>query len=104
MSLLTELAVVLVLRTHLPCWKSRPSWLLIVSTAAVAGLAICLPYLGPVARAFSFVPLPLSLLLAGLAIVALYICATEFGKQRFYRRVVGGKGGSDSRDTSMPSR
>ncbi len=88
-SLLTQLAVVLVLRTHLPCWQSRPSPLLMMSTAVVAALAIGLPYLGIVARAFGFVPLPWPLLLSGLVIVALYICATELGKQWFYRRAEG---------------
>jgi P-type Mg2+ transporter len=93
-SVLTQLAVVLVLRTHLPSWQSRPSRLLIVSTVAIAGLAISLPYLGLVARAFGFVPPPLPLLLAAIAIVVLYVGATELGKQRFYRRGALGKGGA----------
>jgi Mg2+-importing ATPase len=85
-SLLTELAVVLVLRTRLPFWQSRPSRLLLVATIAVAGLAIALPYLGSLSHAFGFVPLPLPLVLSGVAIVALFICATEAGKRWFYRR------------------
>ena len=85
-SLLTELAVVLVLRTHHPCWRSRPSRLLLASTATVAVLAVGLPYLGPVARVFGLAPLPLHLLLGGLAIVALYVCATEVAKWWFYAR------------------
>jgi len=85
-SLLTELAVVLVLRTHLPCWKSYPSRLLLISTGVVAAVAILLPYLGALSRAFNFVPLPLPVLICGLAIVALYISATEAAKPWFYAR------------------
>tara|TARA_R110001599_G_scaffold81500_2_gene219883 strand:+ start:1521 stop:4076 length:2556 start_codon:yes stop_codon:yes gene_type:complete len=83
-SLLTELAVVLVLRTHLPCWKSRPGKLLLVSTGMVAIAAFTLPFTGPVAGLFGFVVLPLNLLLAGIAILAAYIVATEWAKRRFY--------------------
>ena len=103
-SVLTQLAALLVLRTRLPCWKSRPSTLLIVSTVMIAAVAISLPYLGSVARAFGFVPPPLPLLLSGFVIVMLYICATELGKQRFYRKMTGGKGIDAGRDASMPSR
>ncbi len=85
-SLLTELAVVLVLRTHLPCWRSRPSRLLVVSTIAVGVIAVALPYLAFVARPFGFEPLPAEILLAGFAIVILYVCATEVAKRWFYAR------------------
>lgn len=83
-SLLTELAVVLVLRTHLPCWKSRPGNLLLVSTGVVAIAAFTLPFMGSVAGLFGFVALPLNLLLAGIAIVAAYIVATEVAKLKFF--------------------
>lgn len=85
-SLLTELAVVLVLRTHLPCWKSRPSRPLLISTLLVTGIAVSLPYVAVVSRAFGFVPLPFDLLLVGLTIVLLYIVATEAAKLRYYAR------------------
>ena len=85
-SLLTELAVMLVLRTHLPCWRSRPSRLLLASTILVGALALALPYMGVAARTFGFVPLPPHLLLAGLAIVALYVLATEVAKWWFYAK------------------
>jgi Mg2+-importing ATPase len=84
-SLLTELAVVLVLRTHLPSWRSNPSRLLFFSTLVVAVIAIALPYTGPLARIFGFVPLPLPLLLGMLAIALGYILATEAAKPWFYR-------------------
>lgn len=83
-SLLTELAVVLVLRTRMPCWQSRPGRLLWASTATIALLAIALPSLGSISTAFGFMPLPPHLLGIGLAIVAAYVCATELAKCRFY--------------------
>jgi Mg2+-importing ATPase len=85
-SLLTELAVVLVLRTEGPVFRSRPSGLLLWSTVAVAVLAVALPWLGPLAAGFGFVPLPLPVLTAGLAVVAAYVLATEAAKAWFFRR------------------
>ena len=82
-SLLTELVVVLVMRTERPAWRSRPGRLLVASTAGVAILAVLLPYL-PMARVLGFVPLPGGLLAAVLAITLLYAAATEVAKRRFY--------------------
>jgi Mg2+-importing ATPase len=83
-SLLTEVAVVLVLRTQLPCFRSRPSRLLMTSTLVVGILALTLPFLPPVARAFDFVPLPWPLFVAAVFIVLLYVAATELIKRQFY--------------------
>jgi Mg2+-importing ATPase len=83
-SLLTELAVVLVLRTQGPAWRSRPSALLLASTLAVAALALALPYVAPLAGAFAFVPLPWPVLAGLLAVVAGYLGATELVKTRKY--------------------
>jgi Mg2+-importing ATPase len=84
-SLLTEIAVVLVLRTRLAAWRSRPSALLLWITLAVGAVAVALPYAGPLAAAFGFVALPATLMLAALAIVAAYVAATEATKHAFYR-------------------
>ena len=45
-SLLTELAVVMVLRTQGPAWKSRPGRLLVLATVGIGLLAVAAPYLG----------------------------------------------------------
>ena len=87
-SLLTELAVLMVLRTHRPAWRSRPSTLLWASAAAVAVLALLLPYAGATARLFGLVPLPAALLGSLLGVVLAYSAATEWVKQRFYARPV----------------
>jgi Mg2+-importing ATPase len=85
-SLLTELVVLMVLRTHHRAWRSRPSTLLWTSTAAVAALALALPYITPLAGLFGMVRLPLTLLGSVLLIVIAYGAATEFVKSRFYAK------------------
>jgi Mg2+-importing ATPase len=84
-SLLTELAVVLVLRTEGPMLASRPSRLLLWSTLAVMAATPFLAYLGPVSETFGFVPLTAVEMVAVLAIVAAYVVVTEAAKRWFYR-------------------
>jgi P-type Mg2+ transporter len=84
-SLLTELAVVLVLRTAHPFWKSHPARVLVLSTAVVFLTALALPYLGVVAVWMELAPLPLPLFLTGLAVVFAYVATTELVKRAYYR-------------------
>jgi Mg2+-importing ATPase len=84
-SLLTELAVLLVLRTRGPLRGSRPSRLLVLATLATALLALALPYTGAAARIFGFVPLPMAIVIAAILIVAAYVTTTEALKLYFYR-------------------
>lgn len=87
-SLLTELGVVFILRTHLPVgrsWQSRPGRWLVISSGFVAALAIALPYSGPIARLFNLVPIPGSLFASGLIVLAIYLCTTEIVKRWFFR-------------------
>jgi Mg2+-importing ATPase len=76
-SLLNELAVVLVLRTRGPAWRSKPSRMLLWSTIIMSVVALAIPYLGRTASAFGFVPLPALQMGTVLVIVAGYIAATE---------------------------
>jgi Mg2+-importing ATPase len=84
LSVLTEIAVVLVLRTHLPALSSAPGRTLVVATVLIAALAVALPYLDGAAAAFGFVALPLKMLAASLLIVAAYVLTAEWAKRRFY--------------------
>ncbi len=84
-SLLSELAVVLILRTRGPAFKSKPSAMLLWSTVAISVVALAIPYLGPVASAFGFVPLSALQMGTILAIVVGYIAATEAAKVWFYK-------------------
>ena len=88
-SLLTELAVVLVLRTRKPAFRSRPSRLLLWSTLAVAAATFATPFLGGVSALFGFVPLSAPELAAVVVIVGGYIVATEIAKAWFFRRENG---------------
>ncbi|WP_421931160.1 magnesium-translocating P-type ATPase [Phenylobacterium sp.] len=84
-SLLTELAVVMVLRTRLPAWRSRPGTLLAATTAGVAILAMATPYLGKLSALFGLTPLSAALMATLVAIVLAYIAATEAVKLWFFR-------------------
>jgi len=84
-SLLTELAVVVVLRTRRPVTGSRPSPTLWRATLAVAVVALAIPYLGAMSTTFGFVPLPPAELSAALGIVVAYAAATEWAKRRYFR-------------------
>jgi Mg2+-importing ATPase len=83
-SLLTELAVVLVLRTHRPAYRSRPSQLLLWATFGVSAATLAIPFLGALTSAFGFVPLSPLLMITVIAIVIGYIAATEGAKSSFY--------------------
>jgi Mg2+-importing ATPase len=85
LSLLTELIVLLILRTQKPSWRSRPGRWLVMATAGVAVLACVSPYLGPLSRLADFVPLSLPVMGLILVIVLAYGAATEAGKLWFYR-------------------
>ena len=84
-SLLTELAVVLVLRTHKSAFRSLPSSLLLWSTLAVTAATFAIPFLGGLSAIFGFVPLSAAELAAVVAIVAGYILATELAKAWYFR-------------------
>ena len=95
-SVLTELAVVLVLRTHRPVWKSQPSKLLVVATLSVSVGAILLPLGGGLAALFGLQPLPAPLMASVLGILVAYVITTEFVKQWLVTR-------STSTQTPSPS-
>jgi Mg2+-importing ATPase len=85
-SLMTELFIVMVIRTRRPFIHSRPGGILMATTLLVAGLAVVLPYT-PLASLFGLVPLPLSYLLILLAITLLYLLASEWAKQLLFARL-----------------
>ena len=85
-SLLTELAVALVMRTRRPFFRSRPGTLLLSLTIVLIVIALAVPYL-PLTSLFGFVAVPPSLLLSIVLIMLLYVAATELQKQWFYRTV-----------------
>ncbi|MBB5575969.1 magnesium-translocating P-type ATPase [Rhizobium paranaense] len=84
-SLTSQIATMLIIRTIFPSWKSRPSRLLVATTAAIGLAAISLPYL-PFAGTFGFVPLPFNMVIALLSITVAFAVALEVAKSLFFRR------------------
>jgi Mg2+-importing ATPase len=85
-SLLTELAVALVMRTRRPFFRSRPGRLLLMSTMTLIPTAFAIPY-APFAAVFGFVALQPALVVTIAGITVAYVAATELQKRWFYRRV-----------------
>jgi Mg2+-importing ATPase len=86
-SLLSQMVVVMVLRTRRFAWQSQPSKLLIAAMLCVLLFAISLPYVAPIANVLGFVPLSLGQLLTILTIVVVYLLAMEGLKHWFYSRI-----------------
>jgi Mg2+-importing ATPase len=84
-SLMTELFIVLVIRTRRPFFRSRAGTLLLASTLVVAGTTIFLPFT-PLGALFGFVPLSPLFVLLLLAITGGYLVASELLKGWFFRR------------------
>jgi Mg2+-importing ATPase len=83
-SVATELAVLFVLRTRRPFFRSRPSRLLMASSVAVAGLTLVILY-GPLGAPIGLEGPQPAVVAALLAVTALYVATTEVAKWRFYR-------------------
>jgi Mg2+-importing ATPase len=81
-STVTELAVMLVLRTNRPFWRSRPGTALLGSSIAVAAITIALPYT-PLARPLGLAAVPTRILAALVGLTAVYVLANEGAKRRY---------------------
>lgn len=85
-STLTEIAVLLVLRTRRRAYRSRPGKGLLLASLAVGAITLPLPYIPQIAGPLGLVPLPLPVLGSLLTITLAYVLAaealkwTKFGK------------------------
>ena len=86
-SLLTELFILIVVRTSRPLFRSKPGGWLLSTTLSVAAVAIIIPYIPWVANIFGFEPLPTYVLLLLLLITTLYIIVNEIVKHFFFKRL-----------------
>ncbi len=84
-SVVSASAVVLVIRTRGPAWKSPPGRGLLLATGATAACAMALPFT-PLAGPLGFVPLPPLFLFLVAALVGAYLLFAEGVKRAFYRR------------------
>jgi Mg2+-importing ATPase len=83
-SLLTEVAVVMSLRTRRPAWRSKPGKALIAASIVVALAGTVLPFVPDVAQLFAFVPLDSTVVSAMAGVVVAYVAVTEVAKHWFY--------------------
>ncbi len=84
-SVLSELFILFIIRTHKNFFKSKPGKYLFILSIAAFVLTIALPYL-PVAKEIGLTPLPMINLGAMLLIVAGYIITADFLKVWFFRK------------------
>lgn len=83
-SLMTELLVLLVIRTRQPFYKNIPGRFLLWSAIGMLLFTLALPYL-PIGAVFEFVPLPGPVLIAILTITILYVVVSELTKHIFFQ-------------------
>jgi len=86
-SVMTELLIMLVIRTQRPVLQSKIGKGLLYSTIGVALLTLCLPYVPRINQLLGFTPLPWGLLLTLIGITVIYILMNGFAKRFFYQRV-----------------
>ncbi|MES1240009.1 MAG: magnesium-translocating P-type ATPase [Acidobacteriota bacterium] len=89
-SVMTELLILLVIRTRRAFFRSRPSLPLEIATVLVTVVSIAILYL-PVNRLFELEPLPLPYLALLGAITLAYALASEGAKGWFFRREERGR-------------
>jgi P-type Mg2+ transporter len=86
-SVMTEVLIILVMRTSKPFYRSRVSRALLWSMIFVLVLTLALPY-SPLSELLDFRPLPVSSLVLLTAITLVYIATSEVAKRIFYSRFV----------------
>lgn len=85
LSILTELLILLVMRTHKPFYKSKPAPVLVYSAVVVGVIALVIPYLRPINEILSIEPIRPLMLIVLFGIIVMYIITTEIAKHFFYK-------------------
>jgi len=85
-SILTELTVLLIMRTQRPFYKSKPAPILIYSAVLVAAITLAIPYIKPINIILGIEPIRLTILITLFGIIVMYVITTEIAKYYFYRR------------------
>ncbi len=88
-SVLSASLIVLVIRTRRPCYTSRPSAALLITTLLTGCVTMLLP-VTPIGTFLGFEPLPPIFWLALMGILFAYVVAAELAKKQFYKRVDNG--------------
>ncbi len=87
-SIVTELFILFIIRTHKNLFKSKPANSLFVLSIIGLFLTISLPYL-PFANNIGLVPLPLKYMATMLLIVLVYIMTADILKVWFFKKYKG---------------
>ncbi len=85
-SILSEIFILLVIRTSRPLWKSRPGKYLLIGSVLIAILTIATPYI-PWSNTFGFVPLHWHALGAMILLAVIYTISGELSKHFFYKHI-----------------
>ena len=85
-SVLSEVCILLVIRTRRTFFQSRPGAALVWLSLLVSGTTLILPY-APVSALLGFAPVPLRLLAIVAGIVGMYVIASEGTKRLMMRRI-----------------
>jgi Mg2+-importing ATPase len=83
-SLLSEILILLVIRTRRPFFRSVPGRALLAASLAVAAVGLAVPWL-PGADVLGFAPVPPTVLFAVAVILAGYVASSEIAKRTFFR-------------------
>ena len=89
-SVVSASLIVLVVRSRRPFFRSLPSQLLAIATAATIAVTFLVPHL-PFAPLLGFGPMPAQFYALVLAVVLLYVVAAELTKRAFYRAIAKGR-------------
>ncbi len=85
-SVISELLILLVIRTRKTFYKSKPSNNLLISIIIVIFLTLLIPF-SPISSLFSFSSIPLMFLIILFVIVLIYMSSTEIGKRIVYSHI-----------------
>lgn len=85
-SLLTEILILLIIRTQRPFFKSRPSKYLVAAATFTFVASVTIPYL-PWAARFELYPLPSFLYICVALIILAYVVVSEVSKKYFFKRL-----------------
>ncbi len=83
-STITELLILLIIRTRRPFYRSKPARILLIAVGVVAVVTVGLPF-SPLRHVLGMTPLPLPILLLLALITLLYVVTSEVAKHIFYR-------------------
>ena len=85
-TVITEIAILLVIRTRRTFFKSPPSRILMVISLLVIAGVLLLPYM-PFAEALGFTPLPVTVITSMLGIALIYAWVGEVSKKWLFRKM-----------------